>query len=112
MSAENKPAPALYAGVDPFEVDDAATRLTITLAGLEMLHNAVSGWFDKDKSPTAFSVADDWASVIYLLDDSFTRIRDDLSRLVNEAMARRRAGRMYSPESCPAASDNTQHKGE
>lgn len=106
MSTENKPTPALYAGVDPFEVDEAASRLTITLDALEMLHNEVSSWFDEGKSPNGFSAASRWASVIFLLDDSFSRIRDDLSRLVDEAMDRRRAGQMYSPESIPAASDN------
>ena len=106
MSTENKPTPALYAGVDPLELDEATTRLSDALAGLEMLHNEVSTWFDKDMSPNAFSTASRWASVISLLDDSFSRLQDDLSRLVNEALDKRKAGQMYSPESRPAASDN------
>lgn len=111
MSTENKPAPALYAGVDPFEVDEAASRLTITLDGVEMLHNEISTWFEKDMSPDAFRAASRWASVLFLLDDSFSRVRDDLSRLVNEALDKRRAGQMYSPGNSPAAPNNTQHKG-
>lgn len=106
MSTENKPTPALYAGVDPLDLDETARRLTITLDGLTMLYNEVSTWFDKDTSPEAFSVASRWASVIFLLDDNFSRIRDDLSRLVDDALDKRRAGQMYSPESRPAASAN------
>lgn len=71
MSTENKPTPALYAGVDPLDLDETARRLTITLDGLTMLYNEVSTWFDKDTSPEAFSVASRWASVIFLLDDNF-----------------------------------------
>ena len=111
MSTENKPTPALYAGGDPLDLDETVGRLTITLDGLAMLYNEVSTWFNKDMNPDAFSAASRWASVIFLLDDSFSRIRDDLSRLVDESIKNRKAGQMYSPESCLAASDNTQHKG-
>lgn len=106
MSTENTSTPALYAGVDPLDLDETVGRLTITLDGLTMLHNEVSTWFNKDMSPDAFSAASRWASVIFLLDDNFSRIRDDLSRLVDDALDKRRAGRMYSPESSPAALDN------
>lgn len=106
MSTENKPTPTLYAGVNPFEVDEAASRLTITLDGLEMLYNEVSTWFDKDMSPNAFSAASRWASVICLLQDSFSQIQDDLSRMVDESLNKQRAGQMHSPESRPAVSDN------
>lgn len=101
MSTENKSTPALYAGVDPLDLDETVGRLTITLDGLTMLHNEVSTWFNKDMSPDAFSAASRWASVIFLLDDNFSRIRDDLSRLVDDALDKRRAGADVQPREQP-----------
>lgn len=98
MSAEKNLSKVLIPGIDPMEVDGVVLELRIARDCLDMLFNEVSDWFDKDLNPDGYQAAERWSSVIVLMDGKFKKVQEELSRLVDEAMNRRKAGEPYPIE--------------